>query len=116
MYYPEETDETGFVLGKLKKKKNWRTKQIDILSVDVLSELYCTYKIAQNPASSFQKLPSCPTNVASVILVAGCSEGFFFHSSNTRPGGVLTLYKWHISDMKTLQQPKRRPPPVANYH
>ena len=36
----------------------------------------------------------------------GCSK-VFFHYSNTCPG-VLTLYKWHISDMQTLEQPKCR--------
>ncbi len=33
-----------------------------------------------------------PTNITSVNLVMGCSKGFFFHYSNTRPG-VLTLCK-----------------------
>ena len=40
----------------------------------------------------------------------GCSEVFFSHYSNGCPG-VLTLYKWHICDTKTLERPKRRPVP-----
>ncbi len=44
----------------------------------------------------------------SLNLVMGCSKVSFFHSSNSCPG-VLTLCKWYISDMKTLEQPKCRP-------
>ena len=40
----------------------------------------------------------------------GCSKVFFFHYSNTC-AGVLTLYTWYISDMKTLEQSKCRPLP-----
>ena len=48
-----------------------------------------------------------PTNIAGVNLVIG-----LLHYSNAC-SGVLTLYKWYISDMKTLRATQMSTPPIA---
>ena len=50
----------------------------------------------------------CPTDISNVNFGDGLLYGFFPHYSNTSPG-VLTLSKWYISGMKTLERPKHWP-------